>query len=333
MLQKATFRAHPDIALVKYWGKKDEVLRLPINGSISLVLDALETVTTVAFDPSLTSDQVMIDGELEVGEQSRVLQHLDRIRHRALERGVLSQPCYARVVSVNNFPKSTGLSSSSSGFAALTLAANRALGLELSDRELSILARQGSGSACRCIFGGVVEWLDGDTSETSYAVPLDMPKIAKIRDIVTIVSQDRKQLSSTAGHNLAPSSPFFAARQELLPQKIVLLKQALQVGDFTAIGELAEAEALEFHSILLTSKPNALLLYPGTVAVLHAVRRLREQGVVAYCSMNTGFNAHVLTLPEHEAQVIATLTTLPEVQKVIPSGLSKGPGELQQHLF
>ena len=166
---KATAIAPSNIAFIKYWGVKDEILRLPKNGSISMNLSNLLTTTTVEFNSNLTEDEISINETKESKEQNRVEEHLDRIRKLAN----LSQK--AKVVSQNNFPTATGLSSSASGFAALSLAGAKAAGLNLSEKDLSILARQGSGSACRSIPDGFTEWLDGDTSETSYAVSLFPP--------------------------------------------------------------------------------------------------------------------------------------------------------------
>jgi diphosphomevalonate decarboxylase len=332
-MQKITVKANSDIALIKYWGKKDKVLRLPANGSLSMVLDSLYSITTVEFLTALSVDEVTIDGEVEADEASRVVKQLDRVRALATEKGLIQKDIFARVVSQNNFPKSTGLSSSGSGFAALTMAAAKAIGLELNQKELSILARQGSGTACRCVCGGFVEWLDGELSESSYSESFADSAQLPIRDLVAIVSEDKKLLSSTEGHDLAESSPFFAARQECMSAKLTQAKNAILTQDFVALGELAEAEALEFHSILLTSSPTILLFYPGTIEVMQAVRQLRRQGVPAYFTINTGFNVHVLTLPQYEAEVEEALRALPSVQKIIASGVGEQPEYLEEHLF
>ncbi|MFA4875483.1 MAG: diphosphomevalonate decarboxylase, partial [bacterium] len=147
-------------------GRKDEALRLPENASISMNLSKLLTTTTVEFSNVYDRDDVLLNGEHEEEERSRIIKHLDRIRTMA------NMSEKARVVSENSFPTGTGLSSSSSGFAALTVAGAAAAGLELSERELTILARQGSGSACRSIPDGFVEWLDADTSGESYSYSL-----------------------------------------------------------------------------------------------------------------------------------------------------------------
>ncbi len=332
-MEKTTVQAGSDIALVKYWGKKDKVLRLPANGSISMILDSLNSLTTVEFQSNLEKDQITINGEVEDGEALRVVKHLDRIRSLAKEKNLINKDVFAKVVSENDFPKSTGLSSSGSGFAALTLAAVKAIGLNLSEKELSILARQGSGTACRCVCGGFVEWLDGDDSEKSYSQSFARPEDFEIKDLVAIVSEDKKDLSSTEGHDLAETSLFFAARQEKIQEKLLQVKQAILQKDFTTLGEIVEAEALEFHSILLTSRPTILLFYPGTIEVMQAVRQLRKNGIPAYFTINTGFNVHVLTLPEYEQEVLKMLQALPSVQRVISSGVGEKPKYLNNHLF
>lgn len=332
-MQKVTVQASSDAALVKYWGKKDKVLRLPANGSISMILDSLKSTTTVEFLPNLVKDEVIISGEAEEGETSRVVKHLDRIRALAQSQNLIKENIFAKVVSENNFPKSTGLSSSGSGFAALTIAASKAIGLDLSEKELSILARQGSGTACRCVCGGFVQWLDGETSEESYSLSLAKPEDFVIKDLVVIVSEDKKDLSSTEGHNLAESSLFFAARQEKIEEKLSSVKKAILDKDFIALGELVEDEALEFHSILLTSKPSILLFYPGTIEVMQAVRKLRKTGIPVYFTINTGFNVHVLTLPQYEKEVLDFLQSLSSVQKIITSSIGEKPRYLSEHLF
>lgn len=174
---KRSFRASPDVALIKYWGKKDPILRLPENNSISMILKGLDANTTVEFREDLTKDDIAIHGMQSEIEDRRVVEHLDLIRK------ITSIFAYAQVKSKNNFPKSTGLSSSGSGFAALTYAALSSLGLEFSEKEFSIIARQASGTACRCVCGGFVEWESGFSSESSYSHSIYPPDYWDLRDI------------------------------------------------------------------------------------------------------------------------------------------------------
>jgi len=324
---KSTYLASPDVALVKYWGKKDETLRLPENGSVSIILAGLQTTTTVEFQPTLTSDLVTISGENEQGEAPRVVEHLQRIRHLA------GNQSFAKVVSENNFPKGTGLSSSGSGFAALTYAACNALGLNLSEQELSVLARQGSGTACRCVCGGFVEWKDGMASDESYSQTIFQPDWWDVRDVIAVVDEGKKLVSSTSGHSLAQTSVFYQARLAHIASKITAVKQAIVAKDFTAFGVLVEAEALEFHSILLTSQPSMIAWYPGTVEVMLAVRAMRTRGIEAYFTINTGFNVHVLTLPQFESEVKKQLEQLSLVKKTLLSRVGDKPKEVFNHLF
>lgn len=326
-MKKTTIKASSDIALVKYWGKKDEVLRLPENGSVSLILAGLDTVTTVEFNDKLIHDEVIIQGESEEGEAGRVSKHLDRIRKLA---GI---EIFAKVVSQNTFPKGTGLSSSGSGFAALTIAACKAIGLDLNEKEMSILARQGSGTACRCVCGGIVEWKDGEASDTSYSQTIFPADHFDIRDVVAVVDEGKKITSSTQGHTTAGTSLFIRERQRLIVAKIESVKSAIATKDFNLLGELVEAEALEFHSILLTSQPPMIAWYPGTVEVMLAVQTMRRDGIRAYFTINTGFNVHVLTLPEFEDSVKDKLSLLPLVKKTISTKVGEKPSEQDEHLF
>src|SRR3989338_3307 len=191
---KATAIAPSNIAFIKYWGRKDEILRLPENGSISMNLSNLTTTTTVEFDKKYKEDKIIINNQEEENSGSRAIRHLDRVRSLAKIN------LKAKVVTNNNFPTGTGLSSSASGFAALTVA----------------------GSACRSIPDGFVEWLDGNTDETSYGVSLYPESYWDIADVVAVVSKNKKEVSTTEGQKLANSSPFFPVRLGKIKEKINL---------------------------------------------------------------------------------------------------------------
>ncbi len=324
---KRSFRASPDVALIKYWGKKDPILRLPENNSISMILKGLDANTTVEFREDLTKDDIAIQGMQSEIEGRRVVEHLDLIRNTT------NIFAYAQVKSKNNFPKSTGLSSSGSGFAALTYAAFSSLGLEFSEKELSIIARQASGTACRCVCGGFVEWESGFSSESSYSHSIYPADYWDLRDIVVILSKDSKTVSSTEGHNLAKTSPFFSARQNHIENKLKEIKKTINNRDFTAFGEIVESEALEFHSILFTSHPSIVAWYPGTIQVIHEVFRLRKEGFEAYFTINTGFNVHVLTLPKDANVVRERISALSLVQEVLVASPGEKPNEIYDHLF
>lgn len=307
---KVTAQAPSNIAFVKYWGRKDEVLRLPENGSISMNLSTLLTTTTVEFG-DFENDHVSFNGKIEDLENNRAIKHIDRIRKIAnLHKKV-------KIITENNFPTGTGLSSSASGFAALTLAGVSAAGLKLSKKDLSILARQGSGSACRSIPDGFVEWKDGDTSEESYAESVFSPDYFEIADVIAVVSTEKKFLATSEGQKSARSGIFFEKRLEGIPEKINKVKKLIEEKNFTEFGDLIEREALEFHSILFTSNPPLFYWTPGTVAVMKYVQGLRREGLECYFTINTGQDVHVISRNEDAEKVSEKLKELPEVIKTI----------------
>ncbi len=326
-LTKATAIAPSNIAFIKYWGKKDEVLRLPENGSISMNLSDLLTTTTVEFNEKFTEDSVVFNGRKEELSSNRAIKHIDRIRKLA------RITTKVKIVTENNFPTGTGLSSSASGFAALTVAGSAAARLNLSEKVLSILARQGSGSACRSIPDGFVEWLDGDTSDTSYAKTLYAPDYWDISDVVAIVSTEKKDVATTAGQKLAVSSPFFAVRREHMKTKISQIKKVMKQKDFQEFGELVEAEALELHAIMLTSTPSLLYWLPGTLRVMKAVKKWRQDGMQVYFTINTGQDVHLICQKKDVKKVSELALQISDVKKTIINTPAKGASLIEKHLF
>ena len=324
---KATAVAPSNIAFIKYWGRKDEVLRLPENGSLSMNLSGLQTTTTVEFSPQFTEDYIEINGIREPNEGSRAIKHLDRVRALAKIADK------AKVVTKNNFPIGTGLSSSASGFAALTVASAKAAGLNLSEKELSILARQGSGSACRSIPDGFVEWLDGDTSDASYAVSLYPPDYWDLIDVVAVVSEGRKDVPSSEGQKLVSTSPFFPVRKAHIQEKLALCKKILAEKNFTNLGELMEAEALEMHAVMLTSKPSLIYWTPGTLTIMKLTKKWRAEGISVYFTINTGQDIHLICESKMQEAVVEKLKQIPEVKNIIVNTPAQGAHLIDTHLF
>ncbi len=324
---KATAIAPSNIAFIKYWGKKDEVLRLPENGSISMNLSNLLTTTTVEFSKDFKQDTLIYNGVSEEIKGNRAVAHIDRIRKLAnIETPV-------KVITINNFPSGTGLSSSASGFAALTLAGVAAADLKLSEKELSILARQGSGSACRSIPDGFVEWKDGNTSETSYSYSLYPKDYWDIVDVVAIVSTKVKEVSTSVGQQGAQKSQFFSVRKANMPQKIKECKEFIKKKDFEKFGDLLESEALELHSIMLTSHPSLIYLLPETLNIMRLVKQWRNDGLQVYFTLNTGQNIHLIVQKKDAGLLTAKLKKLPIVIKIIPNNPSSGARISSKHLF
>lgn len=312
-MTQATAVAHSNLAFVKYWGKRDATLNIPLNNSISMNLSAARTTTTVRFDDSLNDDNVLLEGQ-EVSPKfaARVSRHLDLMREIA---GVQTR---ALIKTRNTFPASTGFASSASGFAALTMAASAALGLALSERELSILSRRGSGSACRSIPAGFVEWQAGTNSDDSYAFQLAPESHWDIVDVAVLVTSDEKSVSSTEGHELALNSPFWQARTELLPQRLNRVRQAILERDFATFGREIEAEALSMHAIMLTSAfegdrawhPGIFYWTPDTLRLLLAVQQWREQGLEVYFTLDAGPTVHLMCPAAAETAVTEAVYAL-----------------------
>ncbi len=324
---KKTAIAPSNIAFIKYWGKKDEILRLPENGSISMCLSGLYTTTTVEFDKKYKEDEIILNGNKESLENNRGVKHLDRIRKLA---GIKTK---AKVMTNNNFPIGTGLSSSASGFAALSAAGAAAGGLNLSEKELSILARQGSGSACRSIPGGFVEWKDGDTSESSYAFSLYPPNYWDIVDVVALVSTEKKDVGSTAGQKVVTTSPFFQSRRSHIQEKIKLIKELMKRKDFTRFGELIEKEALELHAVMLTSSPPLIYWTPGTLMIMKLCKTWRTQDIEVYFTINTGQDIHLIIERKNMEKLKEKLKRIEGVREVIINYPSQGARIIKEHLF
>lgn len=330
--RKATAVSCSNIALIKYWGNHDARLRMPLNDSLSMNLDALRTVTTVEFEETLSQDEIVIGGEAaDEKTYARVVEHLKRIRKEAkIETN-------ARVHSRNNFPAAAGLASSASAFAALTVAATRAAGLELSERQLTVLARQGSGSAARSIPAGFVEWLAAtnvtSTSEQSYARQVMPPEAWDLRDVIAIVSADAKKIGSTEGHALANTSPFLGERISRLPIRYHRVRRELLAKNLKGMGPDLEAEAIELHMLAMTSRPPIFYWAPGTVSVMDAVRQWRSEGLDAYYTLDAGPNVHILVEGKNAEEVARRVGTLSEVHQVLVSGPGGGAVVSESHLF
>ena len=327
MVRKATAVANPNIAFIKYWGKVDEALTLPANPSLSMNLAALTTVTTVEFRPGLPSDMVVVGNQPSAGQElARVVAHLDRVRAMA------GSEERAWVASRNDFPAGTGLASSASAFAALSLAATRAAGLDLDEVALSRLARLGSGSACRSVPSGFSLW-EGDSDATSFARQIAPPEHWDLTDAVAIVSRHHKAVGSYDGHTLASSSPLQKARLEAVPDLLAVVRLGIQERNLAALGPAIEAEALAMHGVMMTSSPSLLYWQPATVAVLRAIRAWREEGLEVYFTMDAGPNVHCLCQSGDAAEVERRLRNLDGVLDVLVSGPGGGTRLVDYHLF
>jgi diphosphomevalonate decarboxylase len=315
--------AHPNIALIKYWGDRIPVLHIPANGSISMNLGGLHTQTDVAFDPSLRQDEFNLNGHAMHGEPlERVSRFLGRVRKLA---GIAS---FARVDSQNDFPVAAGLASSASGFAALSLAAATAAGLHLDETGLSRLARTGSGSACRSIPAGFVEWQPGQDDRDSYAFSIAPPNHWDLVDCIALVSQEQKPTSSNIGHALADSSPLQHDRIVDAPRRLSLCREAILERDFDKLAKVVELDSNLMHAVMITSTPPLIYWQPATLTLLHAVQEWRRDGMQVCYTIDAGPNVHVLTPARQVEQVLGLLHQLPGVWQVLTAHPG-GPATLE----
>lgn len=312
--------AHTNIALIKYWGKKDPTYILPFNNSLSLTLDRFYTKTTVT---PANEDSFILDGQRITGTgHTKISTFLDLLRTYTKTDQKLA------VVSENHVPTAAGLASSASGLAALTLAGTATLlGRSLPKQELSRLARRGSGSACRSIYGGFVEWQKGTSDLDSYAVPLaeDEQTTLDIAVIAILVSAQHKKISSRkAMAHTVETSPFYSAFVKSSVQELAAMKNAIQTNDFTTIGKIAEANALKMHATMMGANPPFSYFLPETLQAIAVIQQLRTQGFLCYFTMDAGPNLKLLC-PQGQSETIMSKLTqaLPKIQMVVAH---PGPG-------
>lgn len=325
--------AAPNIALVKYWGKRDDSgLNLPYNSSVSMTLhqNTVRTVTSVALDPEIKRDAVYVDGKLQntsrgdekVNLIMGVIREMKSMGNS--EGGVL-------VVSRNNFPAGSGLASSASGGAALVFALNEALSLHLDSRRLSVLARKMSGSACRSIFGGFVRWNRGTSpgGEDSYAEQIAPPSHWELIDVICIVSASSKKVSSSAGHLITPkTSVLYKSRLELAERNAEGAAGAIEERDFETLAEIAMADSNNMHATMLDSWPPIKYMNEKSWKVVEAVHEMNSRygrNIAAY-TFDAGPNAHVITTPKYEKEVEDEMrSALGERARILASHIGDGP--------
>jgi diphosphomevalonate decarboxylase len=317
----AASQAQPNIALVKYWGKRDAALNLPVVGSISITLDSLWTRTEVRFVPGQTHDRVSLNGRSDEAEAKRVTACLNLLRGRAaVDWG-------ADVASRNNFPTAAGLASSASGFAALVHAGAKALGLELSAAEQSVFARRCSGSAARSIFGGYVEWAHGRLADgtDSVAQPLLAAEAWPLRVAVAITSTAAKQVGSSEGmRRTAQTSPYQSAWVDTQEADLSTARSAILARDFDALALISEYSCLKMHALAMAAQPGLLYWNGATVECMHRVRALRQQGLPVFFTVDAGPQLKAVCEPSAIEQVKAALRDVPGVLDVLDTGLGAG---------
>jgi diphosphomevalonate decarboxylase len=285
-------------------------------------LDGLYTRTTVSFQPSLALDELVINGREMTGTGlARVSAILEEVRSAA---GIHQR---AEVTSENNFPTGAGVASSAAAFAALALAAAQAAGLAWSEARLSRLARHGSGSACRSVPGGFVEWQMGTGDEDSIATSIAAPEDWALADCIALVDSGPKSIGSTEGHALAPTSPLQAARVADAPRRLEICRRSILGRDFDGLASIIELDSNLMHGVMMTSNPALIYWQAATLTVMHAVHAWRAGGLPVAYTVDAGPNVHVICPQDEAARVAGLLAELPGVLDVLIAKAG-GPAKL-----
>jgi diphosphomevalonate decarboxylase len=309
---KTTVQALSNIALIKYWGNADEQLRIPVNSSISFNLDGIYSKTSVTWDDSLAEDTLLLNAQQETGQAlKRVSEQLDVLRKR------LDITSKAQVESSNNFPMGAGIASSASSFAALTVAAVKAANMDLSERELTTLARIGSGSASRSVPSGFVQWHKGTSHETSFAESVAPPDHWGLVDLITIISSGHKTVGSREGHTSASTSDLQEARVARAEKRLETCIDALMTHDFPKLAEVVEYDSNLMHAVMMTSRPPLFYWLPVTLTVMDLVRQWRAEGLRVCYTLDAGPNVHCLCLKEDVDPVMERLQKISGVTRIL----------------
>lgn len=326
---RASAIAHPIQGLVKYHGLRDVGHRIPYHDSISVATAPIHTHTTVSvLDQESGPDSGTLDGApLEGRPLERITSVLNAIRRIAGDK----RP--ARIVSQNDFPSQVGLGSSASGFAALSAAAAEAYGLEVNPQRLSAIARRGAGSASRSVTGYISQWVaprPGQGAEASVSRVMPSGRDIPLVTLAALVPCDEP----TEGvHRDVQSSPFFQARLESVQKALERMRIAVASEDIAEIGRTAEADTLNLHAVTMTSDPARITWRPATLAVMHEVRRLREEeDLPCWFSIDTGATVYVNTMEEAAGRVKAALEDVAGVQDLLELHVGGGARLVGEHL-
>lgn len=316
--------ARANIALVKYWGKRDLALNLPAAGSLSLTLDALRTETKVELIEG-SEDRFFLDGQQQNGKaQKRVSDFVSLLRKRAGRKEAV------RVDSSNNFPTAAGLASSASAFAALSVAASQAFELQLSPEELSIYARIGSGSAARSIFGGYALMSAGEKADGSDAFAKALPEIdLPLSAAICLAGEGQKHVGSTEGmERTRTTSPYYQAWIEQVHKDLAFAQEALRQKDISALAEIVEGNCLAMHANAMSARPGIIYFKAVTLWAIEQVRQMRSEGIPVFFTIDAGPHVVAFCAPEVLEKVSSRLSEHPEVSRVVTSQMG-GPAQVE----
>lgn len=317
---KIKVRSNTNIALVKYWGKKNDELKTPLNNSISMTLDNLYTITSAELIDN-EKDIIFFNGKEDI-KDTKIIKFIDLFR-----KDFNLSDKKLKIETQNNFPTASGLASSASGFSALSLAVSKAFGLDLTKKELSIYSRLGSGSASRSIFGGFAEWLKGEKEDASdsYAIQLADEKYWDINMIVCIVVQDKKDKSSTDGmKETVETCPFYPIWLETIDNDLKNVREGIINKDLEKIGLTMEHNCLKMHSTMFTTQPSIIYWKPKTLEIIHLVKELRKNGLNCYFTIDAGANVKILSENKDTNKIVSFLSNYLEKENIIVCSTGEG---------
>ncbi len=332
---KSSAIANANIALVKYWGKRDKKLILPNNSSISVTLKDLYAHTTVDFSKGYKEDIFVLNGrKFRVGTEE-----YDKYTGLFLRlvRKMAKTNLKAKVFSNNNFPTAAGLASSAAGFAALATAVNEALGLGLNKRDLSMLARRGSGSATRSIYGGFVKWRKGKKEDgtDSYAKQIaDVKYWPDFRIIVCITTKEEKKIKSRAGMaQTVATCPVYNGWLKAAKEDLKNMEKAIAKKDFSLLGKTAERNCLKMHAIMMTTTPPIFYFNKTTINVMQSVLEWRKEGAECYFSIDASPQVKIICLEKNVKKIKEKCKRFKGVKEIIVTKPGEGVRIVKKHLF
>ena len=308
-------RTSPNIALIKYWGKRNTIKNLPAVDSISITLDNLWTEMNVIFSSDLSNDELFIN-EKKQNNISRVKNCIDSICGE--------QRDYASIMSRCNFPISAGLASSSSSFSALVVAINSLMKKKWNTQLLANQAGSVSSSAARSIVGGLVQ-LNNEPEKiriTQLLSPNDWP----LRVVIAITDKKEKAISSSKAMKLsADTSPFYSSWVEDQNDDIKEANSFISKKDFEGLASISEHNCMKMHSIMWTTRPSIVYWNSTTIDCMHAIRDLQRNGESVFFTIDAGPQIKAICLPENEEKIAKKLNEIKGVQSIMTSGLGSGP--------
>jgi diphosphomevalonate decarboxylase len=340
-----TCRGTPNIALIKYWGKRNKKLIMPCNSSISLTLKGetrtikgnpfnLYTKTSVMFSDKLKEDSFYLNGQKQDLKDKDISERFDVLKPLRI---AAKNESHVMVVSQNTFPTASGLASSASGIATLIHAASKALGLNLSEKELSIIARQGSGSSCRSVVGGIVKWEMGSLKDGSDSFAHQLYPASywpDLIDIIAIVTSAKKKVSSRAGMaQTVKTSPLYKARLKAVKKHIEKLEEALGSKDLSKLLEVTMKESNNMHATMLDTTPPILYMDDNSKAIVYAIEDLNksEGKIIAGYTFDAGANAHIITVEGNIEKVVNQIKDIEGVESIVVASVGNGPEMLSEN--